>query len=247
MKNIDSKNFSNHIMRIRIYKGKSGCLASKGIAIVIDVFRATTTLCCLLESKAKEIIVVPDIKPMENYINDENYITFSEIKSYRAIYDNSPLTALNVSLKGKKAVLLTQNGTLAFNLVKHCDRVFAASFVNLDAIVKYIKNLNPKFVSIIAIGHINRNEETLEDNLCAEAIRARLCDEDINEYYIRKQLALRIKERKKDIESPQGDRVDKDIALCTAIGIFNTIPEIIYKNGIMRAINVLRQGKSYEN
>jgi hypothetical protein len=55
----------------------------------------------------------------------------------------------------------------------------------------------------------------------------RILGKPVNELCIRKKRARRIEERRQDPESPQSPMVEKDIALCAAIEIFDLIPEII--------------------
>jgi 2-phosphosulfolactate phosphatase len=226
-------------MIVKIHKGLSGCKNANGIAVIIDVFRASTTICCLLQSNPQKLIIGRDIQYLEGFIDDKNYECFSEIKTSKKHQDNSPLKAFSLSLKNKKAIIVSRNGTVAINAVRHCKRVFVASFVNVDAIVEYIRKIKPEEVSIIAIGHINRDEETDEDNLCAEMIHNCLLDIPVNEFQIRKKLAKRIKERLLDPESPQGDEVNKDIALCTAIGILNVVPEVSYDGNVIHVVDAL--------
>ncbi len=224
-------------MNVQVYKGISGCRNAKGIAVVIDVFRATSTICCLLKSNPPKILLARSPEEMELSIKKSDVECFSEITKSGAKHDNSPIEALTVPLQNKIAVILTRNGTVAFDSVRHCSRVFAAAFVNIDAIVEYLLRMQPVTVSLIAIGHINRNEEIIEDNLCAEMLRSRLMDESVDELAIRKKLVERIKQRRLDSESPQGFSVELDIALCCAIGILDVVPEIIYDNHEITVIN----------
>ncbi len=224
-------------MKVQIFKGYEGCLAARGVAVIIDVFRATTTICCLLQNQPNKIRLGRDVNDLVPYLSDPRYMCFSELKTSGIKKDNSPLLALGLQLKGKTAFLVTTNGTVAANLVKHCERTLAAAFVNLDAIVDFLWKLNPPEVSLIAIGNIDRNEEALEDNLCAETIQSKLLGENVVEYDIREKLAERIKQK----GIPQKTRLGIDFSICSAIGLFNVVPEIIYENNWMSVIDIARE------
>jgi phosphosulfolactate phosphohydrolase-like enzyme len=227
-------------LEVQILKGYDGCLSARGVAVVIDVHRATTTLCCLLQNQPKKIRLGKTTKAITPYLDDPLFECFSEMKTSGAKHDNSPLAALTLQLKDKTAFLVTTNGTVAFDLLKHCERTFAAAFVNLDSIATYLWEINPREVSLIAIGSIIENEEALEDNLCAETIRSRLLGENVDERDIRRKLAKRI--RQKGI--PQRSRLSTDYSICTAIGIFDVVPEIVYEDDMMWVVDAASHQRS---
>ena len=105
-----------------------------------------------------------------------------------------------------------------------------------NSLVEFILKTQPEDVSIIAVGDIKRNAERDEDNLCAQMFLDRLLGRPADELCIRKKLSKRIEERRQDPETP-GPIVEKDISLCTAIGILDFIPEILYHNGQVTVIN----------
>ena len=71
-----------------------------------------------------------------------------------------------------------------------------------------------------------------------ETIKSLLMKNEVNGVTNRENLARRILERKKDQGSPQGPAVDLDIALCTAIGIFDIVPEVDYTNKFIKAHSI---------
>lgn len=228
------------VLEVQILKGYDGCLSARGVAVVIDVHRATTTLCCLLQNQPKKIRLGRNAKAFSPYLDDPLFECFSEMKTSGAKHDNSPLAALTLQLNDKTAFLVTTNGTVVVDLVKHCERIFAAAFVNLDRIVKYLREINPREVSLIATGSIARNEEALEDNLCAEMIRSRLLGENVDERDIRKKLAKRIRQKR----IPRRSRLSIDYSICTAIGIFDVVPEVIYADDMMWVVDAASQQRN---
>ena len=76
----------------------------------------------------------------QKYQDVENHIIAAErntlpIKGFD--YGNSPYHYINADVKGKTLVLTTTNGTNAILLAKE-HKVITASFVNIDAVVKYL-------------------------------------------------------------------------------------------------------------
>jgi 2-phosphosulfolactate phosphatase len=212
-------------MNVSILKGLPGCEKAKGVAVVIDVFRATSTIVCLTLSRPKSLIVAGTLEKIPNGYNS---VLFSEIPGLKAKYDNSPLDALSRNFDGKVLTIHSLNGTTAINAVRHCDSVIIGSFLNADAVVEYLRKIDAQEVSIIPIGHIRVPEETEEDNACADYIKDKLTgvNVDIEEY--RSRLRERIVIRRTDPLSPQGDQIEEDLAFCSMIGIFDVVPKVVF-------------------
>ena len=215
-------------MEISIHVGLKDTDKMSGVAVVIDVFRATTTIACLLQSQADKILVLPDANDIKKYCFNENYACFSEVVEEG--YDNSPIIALSTELKAKTAVISTTNGTKGILAARKCKKVLTAAFINLDAIVDYLIALEPPKISLIAVGHITRNAGTIEDTLCAQVIKNRLEGLTIDESQIRKILMRRILDRRLDLNKQEELRVYNDMLLCSTTGILNVIPKVTFKD-----------------
>jgi 2-phosphosulfolactate phosphatase len=228
-------------MNIEIYPGLAGCSQAKGVAVVIDVFRATTTLCCLLRSGPKKIFVGKSIDEVRYFAAKGEVECFSELSSPDVTHDNSPLDALTLPLSGKKALLVTRNGTVAFHAVRHCDLVLAGAFVNMDALVDFLSVINARDLSLDPIGNVRRGIETVEDSLCARTILSRLTGQPIDELAIRRALRGRILERRLDPEAPKGDRVEVDLAFSSAIGVLDVVPRVIYEGDLALVVDARKE------
>ena len=215
-------------MEVRLLKGLTGCNKAQGVVVIIDVFRATTTLACLLASQPRELYVAASYNSVSEIISAPDVACFSEISHPNRLHDNSPLSALSLNLKKKRAILISQNGTVALEAVQHCNKTIACAFINFDAVVEHLRLTNPELVSIVAIGHINRAEETVEDNICAEYLYASLLGKEFDVKYLRQELFKRVQKRRLDPESPQGKSVDIDIMLSCCIGTLNVVPMARY-------------------
>lgn len=171
-------------MDIRIYNNLSGAKEAKGITVIIDVFRAFTVECFLINEGVKKIIPVGD-KEICLKLKKEHpdYFLVGERKGVKLEgFDcgNSPsqLTTL-YDLRGKTIVHSTSAGTQGLKEAKDATEVLTGSFVNAKAISRYILSKNPKEVSLVAMG-LNGIEESAEDTLCANYIKSLLEGKDID-------------------------------------------------------------------
>ena len=197
-----------------------------GVAIVIDVFRATTTIASLLTARAERVLILPYAKDIATYAEKDGYVCFSEVVPEG--HDNSPLTALHSHLGGKEAVISTTSGTKAILASLHCDRVFTGAFVNMDALVQYVFDCSCDHVSVLAAGYIPDGTELIEDSLCAQVFAKRLLREDVDEYEIRKGMDEAIARREHCPKDPKQYSRYADICFAKATGILDVVPEVQY-------------------
>jgi len=144
-----------------------------GVAVVIDVLRATTTLAHALEAKAARVVPCGDI--------DEARQTAAKLPAGSALlggergglkiagFDlgNSPAEYIAETVAGKTVVFTTTNGTRALLRAREADRIVTVAFANLNAVVAWLAR-QARAVHLVCAGtdgHI-----TLEDVLCAGAI-----------------------------------------------------------------------------
>jgi len=129
---------------------------SGGVAVVIDVLRASTTIVHALEAGAAEI--VPCLKVDEARIVAEQFpegtvVLGGERKGLPIEgFDlgNSPLDYLPHIVEGKAVVFTTTNGTRAMTQVRTADRVLIGAFVNASAIVKEL--VDQKHIHLVCSG-----------------------------------------------------------------------------------------------
>jgi len=170
-------------MQTQILHLQAGAREAKGIAVIIDVFRAFSTECYIINGGAKQILPVADIKSAYD-IKKKNpeYLLIGERggKIQPGFdYGNSPSRLLNAELKNKTVVHTTTNGVLGICNAKGAQRIIAASLVNAAAIARYIKKLKPDYVSLVCTG-INDCEQADEDTICAEYIVSLLSNKQYN-------------------------------------------------------------------
>jgi 2-phosphosulfolactate phosphatase len=140
--------------------------------IVIDLLRATATICYALAAGASEVVPFREIEEARAAAleaGNGKVVLAGERKGLLIEgFDlgNSPAEFTTERVGGKRVFLTTTNGTLALNHARLARRVIAASLVNLSAVVTSVKD-EPS-VAILCAG--TDGHETLEDILLAGAI-----------------------------------------------------------------------------
>ncbi len=142
------------------------------LLVVIDVFRATSTIAAALYNGASKIIPVADVEECKKIGRQLNAITAGE-RDGKIIeglqYGNSPSEYPRNFIQGKTIVLTTTNGTKLLHLAvqKGIDEIITGSFPNLSAICEHLKTTN-KNVILACSGW--KGKFNLEDTLFAGAV-----------------------------------------------------------------------------
>lgn len=190
----------------------------KGTCVVIDVFRVSTTISCILEKKPKELYIY------HNKLKKKNLIKFSEVDK-SATYDNSPHRALLSKIENKYVSIQSDNGTKVLEKVKDFDEVLICCFANISAIVDYIKKKKIVDLKIVPAGRLKVKKKTIEDTLCADFLKKKLLNMDID--YQR----FSTKNKKAITERLYGDfsyKIYIDLQLCTQLDWLNIVPKVKY-------------------
>jgi len=143
------------------------------VAVVIDVLRATSTICTALANGAAT--VVPVLTPEEAFRMardnpDRDFLLGGErhavlIPGFHC--GNSPLEYTEGRVKGRPILFTTTNGTRAIRGAAAADRVYIASLLNAPAIGRELVRLG-RDVAICCAG--THDQFSLEDTACAGAI-----------------------------------------------------------------------------
>ncbi len=137
--------------------------------VVIDVLRATSCMVAGLGSGIKSIKPVATVEACES-LGLQGYIMAGERggkKLEQFNIGNSPFDYMQPALKGKNVAATTTNGTRAIDLSKEAPEVLIGAFLNLSAIVNYLRSQQRDILLFCAgwKGHYN-----LEDSLFAGAV-----------------------------------------------------------------------------
>lgn len=171
-------------MEVRILGQLNGAKEAEGLTVIIDVFRAFTVECFLADLGVAKIIPMGDAaKCLEMKNQNPDYYLVGERKGIKLEgFDsgNSPYYLTTVpELTGKTVVHSTSAGTQGIVNAVHASEVLSGSLVNAAAIARYIKKQNPEIVTLVCMG-LNGTEESAEDTLCANYIKALLEGKKIN-------------------------------------------------------------------
>lgn len=155
---------------------KMGDDKSLKITIVIDVFRAFTTACYVLDMAPKKYIYTNKsavLKKLAYDYRDALFIGKNEIGA-NIVYDisNSPTRVVEQNIKDRIIMHRTEAGSRGI-LEEKVDIILAASFVNAEATAAFVKKFPDAKVTIKPMGH-EAHTPTLEDDLCAQHIRSLL-------------------------------------------------------------------------
>ena len=109
---------------------------SESMVVIVDIFRATSTIIAAFENGARSIRPVATIKDAEA-CKMEGYLIGAERNCCRcafADFGNSPFDYRPELVKGKDIVFTTTNGTKAIHYAKSAHRIITGAFVNLQAV-----------------------------------------------------------------------------------------------------------------
>lgn len=145
------------------------------IVVVVDILRATTTMCAALKNGAKCIIPVASINEAQAY-KAKGYLVGAERNVKRcdfADFGNSPFDYTREIVEGKEIVFTTTNGTQAIDAAREADILTIGAFSNISAVTDFCIH-NQKDVIILCAGWNNRFN--IEDTLFGGALAARLIE-----------------------------------------------------------------------
>lgn len=145
--------------------------------VIIDVFRATSTIAAALHNGAKEVIPVASVAEcIEIGERTPNSITAGE-RNGQVVeglqYGNSPSAYPRDFVKDRTLVLTTTNGTKLLHMVEGADEIITGSFLNLSTVVEHLKGCNKNVLLACAAW---KDRFNLEDALFAGAVAQQIKD-----------------------------------------------------------------------
>lgn len=145
------------------------------ICVVIDILRATTSICTAVNNGAKAIIPVKTIEEAKEYKDNGFLVAGERIENTFPFADwgNSALEFTRQRVEGNEIVHSTTNGTVAIALAKESNpsKIVIGAFSNLSALSNYLSEQG-KDVQLFCSGW--NNTVSLEDMTFAGALAERL-------------------------------------------------------------------------
>ncbi len=161
-------------MEVEIKSCLEGARKAEGIAVIIDVLRASNTIIALLGQGVKGVIPVSKLKDAYELKRlHPSHLLVGERKGIPPEgfdYGNSPVEVASMNLQGKTAIITTSAGSQGIVNAKNSKTILIGSFANASALSKYIISQKPGKVSLVAIGY-DASEKAQEDELCADYLR----------------------------------------------------------------------------
>jgi 2-phosphosulfolactate phosphatase len=160
-------------VRLAVVDHVAGAQQARGIALVIDVFRAFTVAPHAVAAGASRVLPVGAIEDALA-LRDRfpGAVLVGERHARRLPgFDagNSPTEVIALGVAGRPVIHTTHAGTQGLVSANGADEVLTASLVNVSALVRYVRLRAPAELTIVRMGHEAR-ARCAEDDLCAETL-----------------------------------------------------------------------------
>lgn len=148
---------------------------SEAIVVVIDILRATTTMCVAFDNDVELMVPVEHKAECESY-GRQGFLIAGErsgVKLEGYDFGNSPFSYTREAVEGKRIAITTTNGTRAIKAAqeRNAKAIVVGSFCNIDLLTRWLINQN-EHVCLLCAGW--RDNVTLEDTIFAGAVARRL-------------------------------------------------------------------------
>ncbi|MBV8254808.1 MAG: 2-phosphosulfolactate phosphatase [Chitinophaga sp.] len=209
------------------------------IVVIIDVLRATSTICTALYNGANKVIPVATVEECVNIGRAIGGITAGERDGKVAeglVHGNSPFEYPRDFIEGQTLVLTTTNGTKLLHMAKDAIQIVTGSFPNISAVCDYlIAQGQPVILGCAAW----KDRVNMEDTLFAGAVVNRIkahfnvdCDSAIaaeSLYNTAKDDIYSFMHQASHYKRLAKYGLEKDIHYCLTPDGANVLP--IFKNG----------------
>lgn len=203
-----------------------GARAARGVAVIIDVFRACSVACYAAAQGAARIIPMAGIEQTLRLKQAHpEFIAVGERDGRRLAgfdYGNSPTELERLDLRGRTVVHNTHAGTQGLVGARAADVVLTGSLVNAAAICRYVASLAPARVTLVRMG-VAATSRSDADDLCAELLRARLTRQAALEQSVIRERLRASAEAQKFFDPAASWAPERDFELCTAIDRFDFV------------------------
>jgi 2-phosphosulfolactate phosphatase len=212
-------------MRILLSDFVEGAREARGIAVVIDVFRAFSLAVHAVARGAGRIVPMAQVEDARALkAAHPDWLLVGERHARRLPgFDcgNSPTELEALDVQGRTVIHTTHAGTQGLVNAQSADEVLSGSLLNAAAIVRYLQRRGAQEVTLVRMGHEAR-EPCDEDDLCADILAARLRGEPFDTSDVRKRLSGAASAQK-FFDSACDWAPERDFELCTQIDAFDFV------------------------
>lgn len=214
---------------------------SDSIVVIIDVFRATSTIATALFNGASRVIPVDTVEKCIELGRQTGGITAGE-RDGKVIeglaHGNSPAEYPRTFIEGKTLVLTTTNGTrlLHMALQNGASEVITGSFPNLSSVCDHLIKENK---NVILGCSAWKDKFNIEDTLFAGAVISKIknaftihCDSSLmaeEMYHLHKNDIKQFVRRTTHWHRLANFGLEKDLEYCVTTDVANVLP--VYKDG----------------
>ena len=205
------------------------------IVVIVDIFRATSSICYGIENGAEAIIPVAEVDECLAYRDRKTGYLLAAERNGEVVtgfdFGNSPFSYTKEKVAGKTVVLTTTNGTQALHLSRSAKKVVIGSFLNLTSLCNWLKTQNENILLVCAGWKNNFNlEDTLFSGAVVDQLKSgnyktddsaiaandlyQLGKNDLNGYLAKTSHSERLKKL----------GIEADIAFCLNVDITTAIP-----------------------
>ncbi|ETI91766.1 2-phosphosulfolactate phosphatase family protein [Clostridium butyricum] len=213
------------------------------IAVVIDMFRATSVIVTALNNGCEEVIpflTIEETLESSEELNREEYMLGGERRAVKIDgfdLSNSPLEYTKEVVEDKKVLITTTNGTRTLTKSNSAKRIIIAAMINAKAVADKLLEINE---DVVIINAGTNGNFSMDDYICSGYIINEMLkvDNQIELTDISKTANM-IYENNSDIISYVKEathysvmkslELDNDIEYCIKKSIVNNVPE--YKDG----------------
>ncbi len=196
--------------------------------VVIDVFRASTTIITALERGAREVIAVSSTEealalhsrmPSALLMGEENGKRIPGFHLW-----NSPSEIAEMDLRGRTIIMRSTNGTRAL-ITATGAKVYVAAFINACAVAEVLREEE----NIVIYTASREDGDAIEDYLCAGMIHSLLWNRPVETDIIREEI----------MRSPSAERLrmlgaERDLEVCLSFCTSRTVPVCERRDGHVR-------------
>lgn len=209
---------------------------SDRVVVVVDILRATSCMVTALAHGVKSIRPFANLEECRA-MKAQGYFTAGERNGEKVDgfdFGNSPFEYMNENLRGQKIAFTTTNGTQAIAKSQGAKQIIIGSFLNLSAVVEYLKNGTDNVLVVCAAwkGKVN-----LEDTLFAGALVERLkdhikpdCDAPLAAqrlYNLAKKDLVDFLKDSSHVKRLNRLHIHKDIAFCVTPDQYSIVPKLV--------------------
>jgi 2-phosphosulfolactate phosphatase len=209
---------------------------SAPVGIVIDVLRATSTICQALAGGYQRVLCAGEVDDARELSAAEGGAALAGerlcVKIDGFDFGNSPREFANGAPHGQTLVLTTTNGTrLLLAAASRCETVLVGSLLNLGAVVAEARTSGAEDVAVLCAGV--KGELALDDAYCAGRIAEALGGEPADSAAAAIRLAHTFASHEEGLGSSKSAAnlrnagLDEDIAWCAQESVLGVVPRVV--------------------